>query len=72
MQNHTADQLHVEVPHLEHAPPSLAHDRKGFHQNVVENLLQRFVFLFLELLLLIKIGLVVGRRACGLRLRKFC
>ena len=72
VQDHAADQLHVEVPHVEHAASGLANHRKGFHQNLVENFLQRFVFLFFELLLLVKIGLVVACRFRGLRLRDSC
>ena len=32
------DQLHVEVPHVQHPPACLAHDRKGFDEQVVERL----------------------------------
>ena len=33
-----ADQLHVEVPHVEHAAARLADDREGLRQQVVERL----------------------------------
>ena len=33
-----ADQLHVEVPHVEHAAAGLAHDGEGLGQQVVERL----------------------------------
>ena len=38
MQNGAADQLNVEVPHVQHAAPCLANDRKGFGHHVVERL----------------------------------
>ena len=36
MQRDAADQLHVEVAHLERAPRRLAHHRKGFGQQLIE------------------------------------
>ena len=36
VQHHAADQLHVEVPHVEHAAAGLAHDGEGLGQQVVE------------------------------------
>ncbi len=36
MQHHPADQLHVEVPHVQDAPAGFADDRKGFRQQIVE------------------------------------
>ncbi len=38
MQNGAADQLDVEVPHVQHAAADLAHDREGLGQEVVERL----------------------------------
>jgi len=38
MQHHAADQLHVEVPHLQHPLAAFAHDRKGLGQQRVERL----------------------------------
>ena len=38
MQHHAADQLHVEVPHVEHAAAGFADDGKGLGQQVVERL----------------------------------
>ena len=38
MQDHAADQLHVEMAHVERALGRLAHHRKGFRQQVVEHL----------------------------------
>ena len=48
--HHAADQLHIEVAHVEHAASGLAHHGEGFHQNFVQNFLQSFVLLFFELL----------------------
>jgi len=36
MQRDTADQLHVEVPHVEHASARFPHHGKRFRQQVVE------------------------------------
>ncbi len=44
MQHHAADQLHVEVAHLQHAPAAFAANRKCFRQNLVENFFQRRSF----------------------------
>ena len=38
MQDDAADQLHVEVPHVQHAAAGLADDGEGFGQQVVERL----------------------------------
>ena len=38
VQDHAADQLHVEVPHVERAAAGLADDGEGFGQQVVERL----------------------------------
>ena len=38
MEHGAADQLDVEVPHVEHAAARLADDRKGLGQQVVERL----------------------------------
>jgi hypothetical protein len=38
VQRHPADQLDVEVAHLEHAPAGLAHDREGLGQQLVQAL----------------------------------
>ena len=37
MEHHSADQLNIEMAHTEHALAGLAHDRKGFGQDLVEN-----------------------------------
>ena len=36
VQHHAANELDVVVPHVEHAPPGLAHDGEGFGQQVVQ------------------------------------
>ena len=36
MQHHAADQLHVEVPHVQRAAPRFAAEGKGFRQKLVE------------------------------------
>ena len=36
VEDDAADELHVEVPHVEHAAAGLAHDREGLGQQVVE------------------------------------
>ena len=41
VQGQAADELHVEVPHVEHAAAGLAHDREGLGQQVVEGLARR-------------------------------
>ena len=41
MQHHAADQLHVEVTHLQHALAGLAADREGLRQQLVERFAAR-------------------------------
>ena len=36
MQNHPANQLDIIMTHVQHTPTSLAHSRKGFHQDIVK------------------------------------
>ena len=36
VQDHAADELHVEMAHVEHALGRLAHDGKGFRQQIVQ------------------------------------
>ena len=38
VQHHAADELHVEVPHVQHAAAGLAHDGERLGQQVVERL----------------------------------
>ena len=39
VQDHAADQLHVEVTHVENTAAGLANDRESFHQNLVQGFL---------------------------------
>jgi hypothetical protein len=39
MQNHAADQLDIEVPHVEHTPTSFANHGESFFEDFIENLL---------------------------------
>jgi len=55
MQNHAANQLHIEVPHVEDAPPRLAADRKCLFQQLVEHFLERCAAPVLDFLQPIKI-----------------
>ena len=45
MQHDAADELHVEVPHVQHAPAGFADDGEGLGQNLVERGLQLRVLL---------------------------
>ncbi len=36
VEHHAADELHIEVPHVQHAPPRFAHHRKRLRQDVVK------------------------------------
>ena len=60
MQDHSADQLHVEVPHVQNTAPGLADHRKRLDQDFVQHFLNGFVLSLLKLLLLVQIGLVVS------------
>src|SRR5271157_5141393 len=44
MQHDTADELDIEVPHLQHAPAGLAHYREGLRQHFVQRCCQLAVF----------------------------
>ena len=45
MQDHTADQLHIKVPHLQHPATGLAYHGKGLGQNLEQDsLLLRHAF----------------------------
>ena len=51
MQHHAADQLHVEVAHVEHAAAGFADDGEGFRQDLIEDFvdgLELFIFNLLE------------------------
>jgi hypothetical protein len=50
MQHHAANQLNVEVTHVEDTAASFTDHGKGFDQNLIKRFLQRVVFLFFEAL----------------------
>ena len=56
VQHHAADQLHVEMPHVEHAAAGLADDGKGLDQNFVQDFLGASSALFFDLLLAVGVG----------------
>ena len=55
VQNHAADQLHVEVPHVEHAPSRFADHGKRFLQQFVENVLEHLAALGFDFLLAVDV-----------------
>ena len=55
VQNHAADQLHVEVPHVEDAPSSFADHGKRLFEQFVENYLERLAALRFDFLLAVGI-----------------
>ena len=57
MQDDAADQLHVEVAHVEHAASGFANHRESLHQNFVQHFLQSIVLLFFQPLLAVDVGL---------------
>ena len=63
MENHAADQLHIEMPHVQLAAGHLAADGEGLGQNIVQGLpgLQAL----LELLGLVREGLIGEWRQAG-------
>ncbi len=68
--HHAANQLHIEVAHVEHTASRLAHYCESFYQDFVQHFLQGFVLLFFELLGAVKIadfrlGIGINRRARG-------
>ena len=56
MQHHAADQLYVKVAHVEHTAAGFADDGEGFHQELVQDLVDGFGALVVELLEAIGIG----------------
>ncbi len=56
VQNHAADQLHIEVPHIEHATSTFADHGKRLLQQFVENRLQHGAALRFDFLLPVGIG----------------
>jgi hypothetical protein len=60
VQNHAADQLDIEVPHVENAAAALAHHSEGFDQKLIEDFVDQLGTLGVEFLaaILVRIGLV--------------
>ena len=63
MQHHAADQLHVEVPHVEHAASGFANHGKSFLENFVEDLAATAA---LVLNLFLAVGSASGSSGIGL------
>ncbi len=62
VQHHAADQLHVEVAHVEHAAASFADHRESFHQKLIEGFVDHLGALIFELLEAVGIGIrLVGK-----------
>jgi hypothetical protein len=66
VQHHAANQLHIEMAHVEDSPASFAHHRECFHQDVIEYFLEGLVFLFFELFLLVEVGIDFRLGGAGL------
>ncbi len=62
VQNHAADQLHVEVPHVEHTPSGFADHGKSFLEQFVENVLKQLAALRFDFLLL-SVGNITSERS---------
>src|SRR5579862_8863233 len=60
MQDHAADQLHIEVAHVQNAAAAFADHSKSFHQKLIENFIDCLDALGVEFFpaVLIGIGLV--------------
>ena len=56
MQHHAADQLHIEVAHVEHAAPGFADHGEGFHQKLVQRFVDQLGAIIFELLEAVGIG----------------
>ena len=63
MQHHAADQLHVEVAHVEHPAAGFADHRESFDQNLIQRFVDNFYALIFEFLQAIGIGLRFVRKA---------
>ena len=72
VQHHAADQLDVEVTHVEHAPAGLAHHGKGLDQDLAQHFLDGVMLLLGKTFYLINIvflfgrgsGIIAGTSAC--------
>src|SRR5205807_797886 len=53
--HHAADELHIEVAHVEHAAAGLAHYGESLDYNLVQHFLQGVVLLFFELFSAVRI-----------------
>ena len=62
VQHHAADQLDVEVPHVQDAASSFADYRKSFGENLVQDFLQRVMLFFGEALVSVEIAFLARRR----------
>ena len=56
VQYHSADQLHVKMTHVQHAPSSFADDGESFHEQFVQHFLDHQVAVGFDLLLAVGIG----------------
>ena len=61
VQHHAADQLHVEVAHVQRPPSRLAHHRKRLFQQCVQHFLDSLVLFLLPLLAAVRIHLFCRR-----------
>src|SRR6185369_12797897 len=52
-----ANELHVEVPHVQNAAASLAHYSKGLLQNLVQNGIGEFQALLVQLSFAVEVGI---------------
>ena len=57
VQNHAADQLHIEVAHVENAAAGFADHGEGFDQNFIEDFVDQLCALVVELFPAIRIGI---------------
>ncbi len=66
VQNHAADQLHIEVPHVEHAPSGFADHGKGLLKQFVENCFEHLTALRFDFRLAIEVrGISIRVRRVG-------
>ena len=61
MQDHAADQLNIEVPHVQNATSRFPHNRKGFRQDFIENIFEGLVAIGIQLLDSIRVSSRLGR-----------
>ena len=57
MEDHAADKLHIEVPHIEHATASFANDGESLDQQLIKSFFQYLVTLGFDLFGSVGIGL---------------